>query len=112
MPFYEVQCNKCNKIYDVRSTMEDMKKNIKKAVCECGSKSKTTVISVPNFNFANPEGTKKYNSSHDLRYHHALERPGGAKDQREFAEQFSHVGGTPYNSINDIDSGKHFGAVK
>ena len=93
--------------------MKDMDKNIKKAKCaECGSKSKVQVISTPNFNFTHPEGTKKYNSSHDLRYHHALEKPGGAKDQREFSEQFSHMGSNPYNTIDDISEGNNFGEVK
>ena len=113
MAFYDLECKKCHHRYDVMSTMADMELNIKKAVCEkCGSKKKIRLFNVPTFNFTNPEGTKKYNSSYDLRYHHALEKPGGARDQREFAKQFSHMGESPYNEIDDIDSGQHFGEVQ
>jgi hypothetical protein len=41
-----------------------------------------------------------------------MEKSGGTRDQRKAAEAASHVGKAPYNKIDDISGGKHFGEVK
>jgi putative FmdB family regulatory protein len=110
MPFYQVQCKKCNEEYDVYSTIGDMDKNIKKAKCErCGSKRKSRIISGVSFSFANPEGTDLWSRSHDYRFKTKLPK---ATAEREAAQKASHMGEHPYNKIDDISSGKHFGEVK
>jgi hypothetical protein len=81
----------------------------------CNSKRKNKLVSGCKISFVNPEGTDLYEGSHDYRYHHTMNKPGGTKDQRKIAEETSHVGPTPYSGISDIDdisSGKHFGEVK
>lgn len=113
MPTYELRCKKCDHSYEILSSMGDREENVKKAKCvECGSKSKEQLISCPNFNFANPVGTDRWNSDskgHDYRYKYNA--PNVAA-QREAAEKNSHVGPTPYHEIDDITSGKHFGEVE
>ena len=113
MPFYELECKKCKHNYDIMSTMSDQKKNTKKAKCpECGSKSKMSIIGASSFSFANPVGTDKFCASHSYRHDWNMARKGGIRDQRVNAEEKSHVGPTPYNPIDDVSSGKHFGEVK
>ena len=51
-------------------------------------------------------------NTHDYRAHHAIEKPGGASDQRKNAEENSHMGSDPYPKIDDVSGGKHFGPVK
>ena len=114
MPFYELECKKCGNIFDVFSPLMSEKENyIKKAKCEkCGSKSKQEHIKGANFNFSNPVGTDRWNSSntgHDYRFKYNMPN---VKKQREAAEIVSHMGTEPYNKIDDISSGKHFGEVK
>lgn len=78
----------------------------------CQSFNKLKLISQVNHNFTNPVGTDRYENDHDYRYHHSINAPGGAKDQRKMAENLSHVGGNPYSPIDDVSSGEHFGPVK
>jgi hypothetical protein len=92
--------------------MAEVDQNVKKAKCpKCKSKSKTKLITAPSFAFANPVGTDLYNSSHDYRHNHNMDRKGGVRDQRKNAMEKSHVGPSPYRNIDDISSGKHFGPV-
>ena len=103
-------------------TMSKREKNIKEASCpECGSKSKNSLVSTTNFAFSNPEGTDKFNNSHDYRFKHKMEKPGGVKEQRKMAEAVSKMGTDPYgdsdvkkfgSKIDDITSGENFGEVK
>lgn len=91
--------------YDESGKYED-------AICpKCGSSKKNKLISRINHNFTNPEGTDKMNT-HEYRYHHAVEKPGGAREQRQTAEELSHMGSDPYPDIDDISGGQHFGPVK
>jgi rRNA maturation protein Nop10 len=93
--------------------MTDQVKNTKKAKCpECGSKAKTPIIGASNFAFTNPVGTDRFTNSHGYRHEWNMDRKGGIKAQRKNAEEKSHVGPTPYNPIDDVTSGKHFGEVK
>lgn len=113
MPFYELQCVKCEEGYSILSSMAECEQNIKKAKCpKCKSKKKTRLLGAPSFTFTNPVGTDRYNNSHDYRFHHAMDKPGGVRDQRKQAQEKSHMGSEPYRHIDDISSGKHFGPVK
>jgi putative FmdB family regulatory protein len=111
MPFYEFECNKCSIKYDELVLYDESGKYPTVKCPECGSSSKTKLISAVRHTFTNPEGTDKMNT-HDYRYRHAIEKPGGAVDQRKMAEKLSHVGSSPYSKIDDISGGKHFGPVK
>ena len=111
MPLYEFECNECNLEYDELTPYDETGK-YKSIICpECGSSDKTKFMSSVRHNFTNPEGTDKMNT-HDYRAHHAIEKPGGATDQRKNAMENSHMGSDPYRKIDDISSGKHFGPVK
>jgi putative FmdB family regulatory protein len=113
MPFYPLECKKCGHKYDVMSLMSECEENIKKAKCpECKSKSKDRLIGNVNFTFTNPVGTDRFSNSHDYRHNWNMDRPGGVRDERKTAEEKSHVGANPYNDIDDVSSGKHFGEVK
>jgi putative FmdB family regulatory protein len=110
MPVYEFKCKKCNKEYEELVWTQD---KISGVECpECGSKSKKRLVSLAKCSFTNPVGTDLYENSHDYRHNHNMDRDGGVRDQRAAAEAASHVGPTPYNNIDDISSGKHFGEVK
>ena len=85
------------------------------------SKSKVSLVSSTNFSFSNPEGTDKFNNSHDYRFKHKMEKPGGVKATRKIAEAVSKMGTDPYGDadvkkfgqqIDDITSGENFGEVK
>jgi DNA-directed RNA polymerase subunit RPC12/RpoP len=107
----EFQCKKCDKQYE-EFVHYDPTNKYKTVECPfCQSKKKTKLFSACKHSFVNPEGTGKMNT-HEYRARYAIDKPGGAKDQREFAEQFSHVGPKPYNTIDDINNGDHFGEVK
>ncbi len=115
MPMYEYRCKKCETHYDhLFSTFAESedKKELKKVKCpECGSSSKTRLVSCPSFKFAQPEDTDRYRNSHDYRFHHNYNKPGGVKDQREQAEALSHMGSTPYSDTSasdiELDTGIH-----
>lgn len=108
----EFECKKCGEVYEelVKYDPEGKYKGVK---CpSCSSPKKTRLISQCKCNFTDPVGTDLYESSHDYRAKHAIHKPGGAADQRKNAEKLSHMGSAPYNDIDDISSGKHFGEVK
>lgn len=115
MPFYEFRCKKCQETYDVMSTMKDKEKKTKSAKCpNCGSRRKDEILGAPNFNFTNPVGTSLFEKSHEYRYRWNNDRPGGVKDQRKMAEEYSHMGDNPYPDLvtGDVESGENFGEVK
>jgi len=113
MAIYVLECKKCECEYEIQSMMCDQRESIKKAKCpECKSKSKQQIITSTPFSFSDPVGSDRYNNSHDYRFKHSQDKPGGVRDQRKAAEIDSHVGKHPYNNIDDISSGKHFGEVK
>jgi putative FmdB family regulatory protein len=113
MPIYEFKCKKCGVQYDELVWTIDKTGKYPGVECpECGSKSKVKLVSLAKCSFANPVGTDLYENSHDYRHNHNMNREGGVRDQRAAAEAASTVGPTPYNNIDDISSGKHFGEVK
>jgi len=113
MAFYEFKCKKCGEEYEELVWTYDETGKWPTVKCpECGSKSKKKLVSRAKCAFTNPVGTDLYESSHDYRHNHNMNRDGGVRDQRAAAEAASHVGPTPYNNIDDISSGEHFGEVK
>lgn len=112
MPFYEFKCLKCEAIYCEMASYDETGQ-YQDIICpECGWNKKEKLLSLPNFNFANPVGTDRWNSmtsGHDYRYKH---NAPGIAEQRQNAEEQSHMGKEPYNPIDDISSGKHFGEVE
>ena len=116
MPTYGLMCNECEKEYEIFCTMSKRVSKSEAAECpECGSKEKSQVLGCCSFNFTNPVGTDRWHSGdtgHDYRHNFNMDRPGGVREQRRTAEKHSKVGPNPYNPIDDISSGKHFGEVK
>ena len=111
MPLYEFQCVDCEVVYEELAPYDESGQYEGITCPECGSPKKEKQLSVAKHNFTNPEGTDRMND-HDYRYHHSVNKPGGAKDQRKMAESVSDVGPSPYNPIDDVSSGDHFGDVK
>ena len=123
MPLYEFRCKKCETVYEELCrkidadgkclTTDDDGKYIDISCPKCKSISKHKLNSCPaEAIFTNPEGTKKWISGsggHDYRF--KSKQPKIAAE-RALVEQVSHVGPMPYNAIDDISSGKHFGDVK
>jgi putative FmdB family regulatory protein len=110
MPIYVFQCQskKCQEVYEVL-TKYDKTGKYKSVQCpHCKSKKKKQVAHNISFQFTNPEGTDLWRSSHDYRYQHKLPK---AKAERANAEKASKMGSSPYNSIDDLNSGNNFGSV-
>lgn len=96
MPIYEFECNECHEGF------EDLVSISKVDTCpdtecpKCHSKNWTKIISCPSFNFANPEGTDRWNNGstgHDYRFKHNIPK---VKQERAIAEKMSHMGSDPY----------------
>lgn len=107
MPNYDFECKNCNEEYDALAPYDETGKYPNVECPHCGSKKKTKLISCCSFNFANPEGTDRWNNSqtgHDYRY--KFKQPQVRKE-REMAEAMSHMG-NPYvdNTGNDLDLGE------
>jgi putative FmdB family regulatory protein len=112
MPVYDFSCLECGEEYE-ELTKHDETGEYEDVKCpHCASVEKRKLVSGCKINFKNPVGTDLWNKSHDYRFHYNHERPGGVKDQRKYAEENSHVGPTPYNDIDDISGGNHFGDVE
>lgn len=115
MPIHEFECKKCQATYGhlfITFVESEDKKELKKVKCpKCNSASKNRIMSVPSFAFAQPEGTDKYNNSHDYRFYHNHEKEGGIRDQRAQAEAMSHMGANPYKDTSgkdiELDTGIH-----
>jgi len=112
MPLYSFKCKKCDHEWDEVTSYDEMGKYSDIRCPECKSKSKDKLISMANFKFSQPVGTDRFNNSHDYRHNWNMDRQGGTRDQRKEAQEKSHMGAEPYNSIDDISSGEHFGEVK
>ncbi len=111
MPFYEFSCKKCKKQYEDRCAFDPTGKYPKIVCPECGSKSKEKLISNCTFNFAQPEGTDRWNSvasGHDYRFKTNIPK---VKAERAIAEAMSHMGSDPYTDTSapdiDLDLGIH-----
>ena len=112
-----VECPECGakQTYTQKYTCAHCQKNVKikylrgsneplaEQVCECGSTELEWQAPSCWFKFSDPEGTKRWNGSHDYRYKHNYEKAGGVKDQREAAEKASHMGPTPYTDTTEAD---------
>jgi DNA-directed RNA polymerase subunit RPC12/RpoP len=105
MGTYRFECKKCKKEYYDMCPYDETGKYTKVKCPECGSKSKTQLITTCNFNFSNPVGTDRWTSDstgHDYRFKHNIPN---VQKEREMAEALSHMGASPYkdNSASDID---------
>jgi putative FmdB family regulatory protein len=113
MPNFDFKCKNCDIVYD-DFTAFDKTGKYKNVVCpECGSKKKERLISAPNYAFANPVDTDRWNSmskGHDYRFKHNVPK---VKQERKMAEALSHMGSDPYggrdmlNSDIEMDTGVH-----
>jgi putative FmdB family regulatory protein len=112
MACYEFQCKKCDAVYEELCEYDATEKYKGVKCPECGSKSKTKLMSMANFAFSNPEGTDRWNNGstgHDYRFKHNVPK---VQAERQMAEQMSHMGANPYGpdtSAKDIelDTGVH-----
>lgn len=112
MPLYQFRCKKCEFEYDEFSKFDPAGKYKGIKCPECQSSRKTQLISVPSFAFGNPVGTDRWTSEgtgHDYRFNYNMPN---VRKHRAVAAEKSHVGANPYNKIDDISSGNHFGEVK
>lgn len=112
MPTYNFECKnkKCGKTYEDFAFRFDESGKYPDIVCpHCRSKRKKQLMSAANFAFTNPVGTDRWNNTstgHDYRFKHNIPK---VKAEREMAEQFSHMGASPYGAIDDthLDVGVH-----
>lgn len=113
MPLYDFEC-KCGEHFEEFLSMEKAENPSKNGiVCpKCSSKKVKRIITGFSFGFADPVGTDRWANSHNYRFWHNYERPGGLREQRLAREKTDHMGPTPYTNIDDISSGKHFGEVQ
>ena len=114
MAIYEFQCKnkKCGRGYEEEASYDESGKYPTVKCPFCKSKLKEKIISSFNFQFAQPEGTGRWNSDstgHDYRFKHNLPK---VMNERMNAELASRSGATPYNPIDDISHGDAFGDVK
>jgi putative FmdB family regulatory protein len=105
MPVFDFQCNNCEKIYETLTPYDETGLYTNVECPGCGSDHKTRLITSCNFQFAQPEGTDRWNNSHDYRFYHKQPK---IKETRTNAMAKSHVGPSPYNAINDLKSDKPF----
>jgi putative FmdB family regulatory protein len=111
MPFYDFECKKCKHIYDDLVPCDPTGKYKGVKCPECGSKKKTKLAAACAFQFANPEGTGRWNNEttgHDYRFKTNL--PKVLKERKE-AELASHMGSNPYSDTSakdiEMDTGIH-----
>jgi len=111
MPFYEFSCKKCNHNYE-ELTSHDPSGKYKDVSCpKCKSKSKKKLMSSCKCQFANPEGTDRWNSEssgHDYRFNHNLPKVLAERQKAEEAGKNPN----PYNKINDFENDSSWGEVK
>lgn len=106
MPRYDFECKKCKAKYDDFAPFDEKGKYPSVSCPECGSKRKTKLISLCNFNFADPVGTDRYNNSHDYRFHHKLP---SVLAERQAAEEAA-AGQAPYQNIDDLNTDAAWGS--
>jgi DNA-directed RNA polymerase subunit RPC12/RpoP len=115
MPIYMFECKneECGVTYEELTSYDETGKFEGVKCPNCGSEEKILQPTACNFNFTNPIGTRRWRS-HDYRFRHNL--PNVIKE-RERAEQAANkdsglTSADPYNHIDDISGGEHFGEVK
>ena len=106
MPIYEFSCLECQLLYEELAKYEEEGVYLSVVCPSCGSDKKKKQPSKCSFAFSNPVGTDRYANNHDYRYKH---KAPGVAAERVNAIANSHMGPEPYNKIDDISSGKHFG---
>ena len=112
MPKYDFECKKCKCTYEELAAFDETGKYPDVECPECGSKSKTKVMSSCSYNFSNPVGTDRWTSAaggHDYRFRHNL--PNVIK-QREAAERASKGNPKPYKEIDYLNKDSSWGTVK
>ena len=108
MPTYNFACKNCDKNYEALASFDPKGRYASVSCPHCNSKKKKKLINDANIKFAQPKDTSKFDNF-NYRAGYNLEQ---AQDLRRKAESTSHMGTTPYNPIDDISSGNHFGEVK
>jgi len=91
MPLYEFVCNECGVEFEKLTPYD----KINKTVCEsCGSKDVKKLVSKSNFVGC----SDLKNFDHEYRFKTNLPK---VLEQRQRAEEMSHMGKTPYKHIDD-----------
>lgn len=110
MPTYRFECKKCNCQYEDLVAYDETGKYKTVKCPECKSKRKEKIAtSCQDVLFDNPMGSKMKGSSWTYRGGHFMEK---AKDTRRRAEAASHMGATPYSSIDDISNNNYIGQIE
>lgn len=108
MPTYEFLCGKCNKTYSSLESFDPTGKYKDVRCTHCDSKKKKMKPTAANIKFGNPKDTSKFdNFSYRAGYNLEM-----AQNERRAAEDQSHMGSAPYNSIDDVSGGDFFGEVE
>lgn len=103
MPFYEFLCKKCGVEYEELCPYDETGKYAKVKCPECNSKKKEKLVAACAFQFAQPEGTDRWNSDtggHGYRFEYNKPK---VRKERQMAEALSHMGPTPYNDTTEKD---------
>ena len=108
MPTYNFECKNCKKTYETLASYDPKGRYAGVSCPSCKSKKKKKLLNDANIKFADPRGTSKFDNF-NYRAGYNLDQ---AKDLRRNAQEKSHMGTEPYNSIDDISSGNSFGEVK
>ena len=108
MPVFPIKCLACGEEYEILTKYDPTGEYASEVCPKCGSAKKEKQVYTCSFRFANPVGTDIWRKSHDYRFNWNLPR---VKAEREAAEKAA-KGDVPYNDIDDINSGDHFGEVK
>lgn len=108
MPVYVFTCTNCNHYYESLESFDPTGKYKQVSCPQCKSKRKKLGVTAAAIKFTNPKDTSKFDNF-DYRAGYNLEQ---AQNLRREAEKESHVGSSPYNSIDDISGGEHFGEVE
>ncbi len=99
MPMYEFACKGCKKKYSDLTKWDETEVYADVVCPHCGSDKKERLMSacaaIPN------------RDSHDYRFYKKIEGDRGIRQQAEAAQ-----GPAPYNPIDDISVGDHFGEVE
>ena len=101
MALYDFKCKDCDSEY-VELSKFDESGTYPGVLCpQCGSDKKEKLMSIP--------AALVPHDSHDWQYNNKLPQ---AIKEREMAERAYKMGAQPYNHIDDINTGDHFGTVK
>ena len=123
MPIYVFECKneECGKTYEELTSYDESGKFEGVKCPVCGSEEKSRQVHTCGFNFTNPIGTKRWKNSHDYRFRHNLPNVIKERENAAMAANMPNIAreagsgltsDTPYNNIDDISGGEHFGEVK